>query len=78
MGIYEMIGWLGALLFIFAYFFLVLGWLSSERGPYHLMNALGGICLVINAVNLSDMPTLVVNAVWGVIALYALVKILKR
>lgn len=78
MGLYEMIGWLGALLFIFAYLFLALGWLSAEKGPYHAMNALGGVCLVINAVSLSDMPTIVVNAVWGGIALFALLKIVKQ
>jgi lipid-A-disaccharide synthase-like uncharacterized protein len=78
MGIYELIGWVGAFLFIIAYLLLATGQLSSEKSTYHIMNALGGFCLVVNAMNLSDLPTIVVNAVWGLIALFALFRILKK
>lgn len=78
MGIYQLIGWVGAFLFIIAYFLLATGQLSSEKGTYHTMNALGGFCLVVNAVSLSDMPTIVVNTVWGGIALFALFRVSKK
>jgi hypothetical protein len=78
MGIYELTGWVGAFLFIIAYFLLATGRLSSEKRGYHIMNALGGFCLVVNAMSLSDLPTIVVNAVWGLIALFALFRILKK
>ena len=78
MTIYEIIGWIGALSFIVAYFLLVAGFLSADKGLYHVLNAIGGICLVINAFNLMDLPTIVVNGVWSGIAFFALFQIYQR
>lgn len=75
MGIPELIGWIGVLLFILAYLLLATDKLSAEKNTYHYMNALGGVCLVVNALSLSDGPTIVVNAVWSAIAVLALLRI---
>ena len=77
MDFYAIIGWVGAVSYILAYFLLVIKVLSAEQATYHAMNAFGGICLVINALILSDMPNIVVNAVWGGLAFFALAKILR-
>ncbi|MGB0521829.1 MAG: CBU_0592 family membrane protein [Flammeovirgaceae bacterium] len=78
MGMYEFIGWVGAIAFIVAYFLLVAGKLSAEKPFYHALNVLGGLCLVINAVHLIDKPTIVVNLVWTAIALVAIIKIVRK
>lgn len=78
MSIYELIGWAGAFSFITAYLLLVAGYLSAEKPLYHIFNALGGIFLTINALHLLDMPTVVVNLVWTVIAAFAIVKVRAR
>lgn len=75
MNIFQLIGWLGVVLFVIAYLLLSLEKLSAERSTYHLMNMLGGLALVINAIHISDHPTIVVNGIWGLIALGALLKI---
>jgi hypothetical protein len=62
--IYELIGWIGAFSYILAYILLIMKRLSAEKQLYHVLNALGGICLVINAIALHDMPNLIVNFVW--------------
>ncbi|MEH6682599.1 MAG: hypothetical protein V7724_18805 [Sediminicola sp.] len=72
MLLYTIIGWIGALVFILAYLLLSLQILSAKKKLYHVLNAIGGICLIINAVHLRDFPNLVVNAVWAVIALGAM------
>lgn len=78
MDIYAIIGWMGALTYVVAYFLLVIKVLSAEQTTYHLLNAIGGICLVINAAILSDMPNIFVNAIWCALALYAVVKIWRK
>lgn len=71
----EIIGWTGVLAYVTAYALLSLGWMRAEGVPYHLLNALGGVCLVVVSYTLMDMPNLVVNALWIVIAAASLLRI---
>ena len=73
-----MFGWAGALLFIIAYLFLLLEIFTSEKKMYHIFNALGAICLLINALFLDDTPNLVVNFVWLMIAIVSIFKIILK
>lgn len=73
----SFIGWLGAITFVVAYFLLSVGVLTAKRIPYHFLNAVGGICLVINSISLDDPPNFFVNLIWAVIAIYAILRILK-
>ena len=68
MSIIEWIGWLGAALYIGAYFFLSIRKLSADKPFYHVLNALGGLCLIINAVSLKDSPNFFINLIWLFIA----------
>lgn len=76
MSVYEIIGWLGAFFFIIAYFLLSIGKLKSDGILYQSMNVLGGLCLVINSINLNDHPNLVTNFIWMCIGLFAIVQII--
>ncbi|MEH6659911.1 CBU_0592 family membrane protein [Leeuwenhoekiella marinoflava] len=68
------IGWLGAVIFIAAYLLLSLEYISAKTKWYHILNGLGAVCLVINAFYLDDYPNIVVNGVWGMLALIAVYK----
>jgi hypothetical protein len=72
-----LIGWLGAVLFILSYLLLSMGKLSAKSKLYHILNILGAICLVINGFILQDFPNIVVNVIWGLIGVYAVIKIVK-
>ncbi|MGV8135124.1 MAG: hypothetical protein AB2L20_07915 [Mangrovibacterium sp.] len=74
---YELIGWIGAFSYTLAYVLLIIKRLSPEKQLYHTLNAVGGVCLVINAVALDDMPNLIVNFVWMGIALFAIYRVTK-
>lgn len=76
MDLFDMIGWAGAILFISAYALLSLRVFSDRSVVYHTMNAMGGLCLVINALHIHDSPTFTVNLVWMLIALFTVVRIL--
>ncbi|WP_303318818.1 hypothetical protein Q4Q34_05025 [Flavivirga abyssicola] len=72
---FKIIGWAGALLYIIAYILLSFDVLNSKKSMYHILNGLGGICLIANALPINDYPTIAVNAVWCLIALIIIVKI---
>lgn len=72
--IFELIGWLGAVLFIISYFLLSKGvWKQNEK-KYHLANLAGAICLIVNAIKFKDTANILVNIVWAGIALFAIYK----
>ncbi len=75
MEFHEMVGWLGAITYLSAYFLLVIKKLSAEKHLYHIMNVFAGMCMVYNAAHLSDPPVIVLNSIWGGIALFAVVKL---
>jgi hypothetical protein len=72
------IGWLGTFSYILAYLLLILGKIRAERSFYHILNILGAIGLMVNAVHFGDYPNVIVNLVWLGIALAALVMIVRK
>lgn len=78
MTIPQIIGWIGAIVYILAYLLLSLEILKSEKKMFHILNASGALCLIINAIPVNDYPTIVVNIVWGLIALGSIIKIINK
>lgn len=68
-------GWTGAVAYILAYLLLSLQVISARKYLFHLLNAVGGVCLIINALKLSDYPNILVNVAWVIIAGIAMVKL---
>jgi hypothetical protein len=77
MPIFEIIGWIGAITFVVAYFLLSIKILSSNKMMYHALNAIGGFCLIVNSIFLNDTPNFFVNFIWMCIALYSMFRVLK-
>lgn len=74
-GIWEIAGWLGAVLYVSAYLLLTAGKLKADSFLYHFLNILGAVCLIINAFHFSDYPNVVTNLLWlgiGIVAVIAL------
>ena len=69
---HELIGWIGAFLYIAAYFLLSIKKLTADNLSYQLMNIFGGLCLIINSFHQHDNPSIVTNAVWASIGLFAI------
>jgi hypothetical protein len=66
---YEVVGWVGAVLVLAAY------WLVTKRGTsllYHLMNLVGAAGLLVNALHHGAFPSTSVNAIWLLIALWGI------
>jgi hypothetical protein len=71
--LYQLIGWTGTFLFIISYALLSIRKIQADKVLYQGMNALAALCLVINAIHIGDKPTLVVNAMWMCISVYAII-----
>jgi hypothetical protein len=69
---HAIIGWVGAFLYIIAYFLLSIKKLQADKFPYQLLNILGGVCLIVNSLHQSDYPSIVTNAVWAGIGVFAI------
>ena len=68
----QIIGWVGAFLYITAYFLLCVKKLKVENVSYQLMNIFGGICLIVNSFHQSDFPSVFTNLVWAGIGVFAI------
>lgn len=69
----EAIGWFGAAIVIIAYGLLVFNVLKADSAPYLIMNIIGSVCLVVIAEVKKLFQSVVLNVIWGTVALIALI-----
>lgn len=74
MNVIEIIGWIGAVLLVGAYFFNINGKLKSTSTTYIICNLLGGVFFAINTWAHKAYPSVLVNVIWVVIAIAAIAK----
>ena len=74
----EMFGWLGSVMVLLAYGLLTMGKVHSGTLFYQLLNLVGSIGLIIVTGYRGALPSTFVNVVWMMIALPAIVSILKN
>jgi hypothetical protein len=72
----ETLGWYGVIAIVGAYTLLSLGILPSTSLTFQMLNLTGAIGIVVDAIDDKDMQPAVLNIIWAVIALVAIVKIL--
>lgn len=70
----EVLGWLGAVLVVGSYYVNINGKLKSTSITYIICNLLGGIFFTINTWIHKAYPSMVVNIIWVIIAIAAMVK----
>lgn len=74
MSVIELIGWIATILIVGAYFFNINGRVKSTSVPYIVCNLIGGILFTIYTFAHRTYPNMVVNVVWVIIAIGALMK----
>lgn len=75
-AIIEIVGWYGVCAIIVGYFFVSYSLLSPTSILYQLLNLSGACGIVISSLQKRDYQPAVLNMVWMLIALFAIVKIL--
>ncbi len=74
MNLIEIIGWIGTVLIVGAYFLNINGKVKSTSVPYILTNIIGGVLFSIYTYAHRTYPNMVVNVIWVVIAVAAILK----
>lgn len=77
MHIWDLIGWIGSILYIGAYLGLALGRLRAETYVYHSINMVAGFGVMLNAVHYQAYPGAFLNLAWILIGIFALYRIQK-
>jgi cell shape-determining protein MreD len=70
----EVIGWIGSVLIVGAYFLNINGKLKSSSPVYIISNLIGGTFFTINTFVHQAYPSMIVNIIWVFIAVAALFK----
>jgi hypothetical protein len=74
----EALGWLGSVLYVVAYLLLSLKKFTADNKLYHFLNILGALGLIVNAFHWGNYPSVAVNFVWLVIALFAIIMAIRK
>lgn len=77
-NIYPILGWVGALAYLLAYLLLSLNKINAQQLIYHALNVIGALGLTINSLYYADLPNVVVNFLWGLIAISASVVLFRK
>ena len=72
--IIEVLGWIGSVLIVGAYFMNIRGNWNASKPMYIWCNLIGGIFFVINTIYHTAYPSAIVNVIWVIIAVAALLK----
>jgi drug/metabolite transporter (DMT)-like permease len=76
--LFDILGIIGLVLILLAFFLLQRNKLSDDDHAYNLLNIVGGIALGVYGVYYKAWFSVILNAVWAVVAVWDLVKNLKK
>jgi len=72
--LYSIIGWAGAAFILLAYLLVSTKKLSSQSKEFQWLNLFGAIGIVINSSVHRAFPSVGLNVVWAIIAVYGLAR----
>lgn len=70
----EIMGWIASVLIVGSYALNITGKLSASSKTYVLANIIGGIFFVVNTYYHNAYPSMFVNVIWVIIAIYMISK----
>ena len=70
----QIFGWIGTTLIVIAYFLVSRQYLSSQSRVYQFLNLFGAIGVGANVFYQEAWPAVVLQIVWGVIAILSLIR----
>ena len=70
----EVLGWIASVLIVGSYALNITGKLPASSKTYVLANIIGGVFFVVNTYFHKAYPSMFVNVVWVIIAIYMISK----
>ena len=74
----DVLGWLGAVMILTAYALISFKKVEGNSIKYQSLNIIGSVFLVINTYYYGAIPSTLVNIIWAIIALFAIVTIKRN
>ena len=74
----EVLGWIASVLIVGSYALNITGKLPASSKIYVLANIIGGIFFVVNTYYHKAYPSMFVNVIWVIIAIYMISKKKKK
>ncbi|MCU1290516.1 MAG: hypothetical protein JWN60_2745 [Acidobacteria bacterium] len=76
--IFNALGWVGAFLLLLAYGLISFKKLEADSQTYQWLNITASILLLVNTIYYGAYPSSFVNAVWTIIAFFAILTIGRK
>ncbi len=73
----EIFGWYGAIAIILAYGLVSFSVLPSNSIWYQILNGTGAIGILVDAFYKRDLQPAILNTIWAIVAIIAIVNIIK-
>ena len=70
----EVLGWIASVLIVGSYALNITGKLPASSKTYVLANIIGGVFFVVNTYYHQAYPSMFVNVIWVIIAIYMISK----
>jgi formate hydrogenlyase subunit 3/multisubunit Na+/H+ antiporter MnhD subunit len=74
----EIIGWLGTAGVLLAYLLITSNKVTANSAVYQLLNLFGAIGIIINSSHHNAIPSVGLNVIWLLIAVYGLIQIGRK
>ena len=74
----NVIGWAGSVAVLAAYLLVSTNRLKGDSVPYQLLNLFGSVFLMTNTIYMGAYPSSFVNLVWLFIAIFAIMRVVKK
>jgi len=68
----NIVGWTGGAMVLLAYFLVSTGKVKGDSVFYQLLNLVGSALIIVNSFHFGAFPSVAVNGVWILIAVFAL------
>ncbi len=74
----DLLGWIGAFLLLLAYGLVSFKKLEADSQAYQWLNITASVLLLVNTIYYGAYPSSFVNAVWTIIAFFAILTIRRK
>jgi hypothetical protein len=71
---FSLVGIVGTVIIVAAYFTTQQGWLAAEDWQYPLANLVGSIMMLISLITAWNLPAAIMEGFWTAISVYGLVR----
>jgi hypothetical protein len=78
MTIFDLIGYIGALVYIVTYGLIATKKITGDSVVYHQLNLIAPLCVLVSLYETFNAPSALIQSIWICISLFALFRLFKQ